>query len=85
MNVETPCPPVWSCQDSAIAVAAVDRFIPDDAGVAADAGVSVAFAALQNHKFPGNFRELEDTLRTACLAVIKDGDSIGVLRIVGHS
>jgi len=28
MNVETPCPPVWSCQDSAIAVAAVDRFIP---------------------------------------------------------
>jgi len=28
MSVETPCPSVWSCRDSAIAAAAVDRFIP---------------------------------------------------------
>jgi DNA-binding NtrC family response regulator len=32
-----------------------------------------AFAALQNHEFRGNFRELEDTIRNACLNVAKDG------------
>jgi hypothetical protein len=32
-----------------------------------------AFAALKKYEFRGNFRELEDTLRTACQAVTKDG------------
>jgi len=32
-----------------------------------------AFAALKKHEFRGNFRELEDTLRTACLAAMKEG------------
>ncbi len=32
-----------------------------------------AYAALKKHEFPGNFRELEDTLRTACQTVAKDG------------
>ena len=38
-----------------------------------------AFAALQKHEFRGNFRELEDTLRTACLTVIKDGRNPGYI------
>ena len=32
-----------------------------------------AFAALKKHEFRGNFRELEDALRTACMTVINDG------------
>jgi DNA-binding NtrC family response regulator len=32
-----------------------------------------AFEALKQHKFPGNFRELENLLRTVCETVVKDG------------
>lgn len=32
-----------------------------------------AFEALKQHRFLGNFRELENLLRTACEAVVKDG------------
>ena len=32
-----------------------------------------AFTALKKHEFRGNFRELEDALRNACLTVVKDG------------
>jgi hypothetical protein len=32
-----------------------------------------AYEALKQHQFPGNFRELENLLRTVCETVVKDG------------